>query len=378
MAIIHNEIPSDLLVPGGYIEFDSRLAGTLSDQSSILVVGEKLKAASAGMNSINRIQTEAQAIEQFGENSMLHDMLKLILTYNYGSEIYAVAVEDEDSVEPLDLSAMITAMDEDRYDYLLCPYHEADTLATLRTECDRRWHAMQAVETHVFCVSNNSFNDLDELTKNLNSSHFTFLPVKGTEQTLHIWLAVLGAIAADQLSNDPAAPLTDVELPELTVTETYSKREMNDMLHSGLSTHRVVGGKVQISYLVTTYRYNAQGENDTAYRDIQVPEILKNLRRRQIYEVMKKFAGYKLAKDASQYAAGQKVVDPAEIAGFLYALYLDTFMREYCWVQDAPTYLNSLIVEISPDNNDRVNYIDSPSLIGQFRVFAGQSQFIDR
>lgn len=72
------------------------------------------------------------------------------------------------------------------------------------------------------------------------------------------------------------------------------------------------------------------------------------------------------------------VVDPVELSGFVYGLYKDLFVGQYAWMQNPENYRNTLIMEIDPDNDDRVNYMDQPKLIGQFRIFAGRSQFLTK
>ena len=381
MTIKFNEIPNDLLVPGGYMEFDASRAGTLSEPSVILLIGEKESSANAALNTITQVQSENAAIELFGKDSMLFQMCQYALKYNYGCEIHAAAVRDENSDVLLDIQPLITAMGDDQYDFIANPYVDAAVLALFKDEANRRFHAMQANRMHVFTATSADFATTKELTESLNSSHMTMLPVEQANDSLALWAAAFVAIAGDRLHNDPAAPLTNVLIPELVPPgKIYNGRETNERLHAGLSAWSVVGGSVYIRYLVTTYQLNAAGDRDTAYRDIQVPEILKRFRRRINYEVNKTYvsAEYKLAKNSDDYADGQKIVDVDDLKGFLYSKYIELFMRELGWMQDKEVYRDNLVLEIDPDNHDRVNYIDVPTLIGQFRVFAGQSQFITK
>ncbi len=377
MSIPYSQIPVDLLVPGGYTEFDSSLAGTLSDQPSILLVGRKTSTGTTPELTIERIQSDTQAATAWGNGSPLYQMCKTVLA-NYGAEIYAIAVITEGETDPVDLELMIEAMGDERYDYIaLAEGTDLDNLRTLRTELDRRWHAMNAVESHVFMIQTGTFSANSAQTLQLNSSHFTTLPVRGQTEPAYQWLSTLVAIVANHYGNDPAAPPTDVELPALiSPSAPWTKREQNDMLHAGQSTFRVVGDKVYLSYLVTTYQLNAQGEKDTAARDFEVPEILKNFRRLKHYYVMRTYSGYKVAKEAAAYGAGQKILDPSELKGYLYDLYLNLFMKEKGWMQDAKTYLDTMLVEIAPGNDDRINVWDRPTLIGQFRIFANKTSYI--
>jgi phage tail sheath gpL-like len=380
MPIPYSQIPVDLLVPGGYTEFDTSLAGTLSDQPSILLVGRKTSTGTTPEMIIERIQSETQAATAYGNDSPLYKMCKTVLTHNYGAEIYAIAVITEGETDPVDLELMIEAMGDERYDYIaLAEGTDIDNLRLMCTELDRRWHAMQAVESHVFMVLTGTFVQNSALSLQLNSSHFTLLPVRGQTEPTYQWLATLVAIVANHYGNDPATPPTDVELPALVAPgKPWTKREQEDMLHSGLSTFRHVSDKVYLSYLVTTYQLNAQGEKDSAARDFEVPEILKNFRRLKHYYVMRTYSGYKVAQDASAYGAGQKIIDPAEVKGYLYDLYINLFMRDKGWMQNAKNYLDTMIVEVSVNNDDRINVWDQPTLIGQFRIFANKTSYITK
>lgn len=379
MSIAFSQIPADLLVPGGYTEFDTSLAGTLSDQPSILLVGRKTDGITPEL-TIQRIQSDTQAATAWGNGSPLYQMCKTVLAHNYGAEIYAIAVITEGDTDLVDLDMLVEAMGDERYDYIaLAEGTDTDNLRIMRNELDRRWHAMHAIESHVFLIPTGTFTANAAQTLLLNSSHFTVLPVRGQTEPTYQWLATLVAIVANHYGNDPAAPPTDVELPALIApNQPWTKREQNDMLHSGQSTFRVVGDKVYLSYLVTTYQLNAQGEQDTAYRDLEIPEILKNFRRLKHYYVMRTFSGYKIAQDASLYGAGQKIISPSELRGYLYDLYINLFMREKGWMQDPKNYLDTMLVEIDGNNDDRINVWDRPSLIGQFRIFANKTSYITK
>ncbi|WP_287601234.1 phage tail sheath subtilisin-like domain-containing protein [Thiothrix sp.] len=380
MSIPYLQIPVDLLVPGGYTEFDSSLAGTLSDQPSILLVGRKTSTGTTPELTIERIQSDTQAATAWGNGSPLYQMCKTVLAHNYGAEIYACAVITEGETDPVDLELMIEALGDERYDYIaLAEGTDLDNLRLLRTELDRRWHAMHAVESHAFLIPTGTFVQNAALSLALNSSHFTLLPVRGQTEPVYQWLATLVAIVANHYGNDPATPPTDVELPGLLApSQPWTKREQNDMLHAGQSTFRHVSDKVYLSYLVTTYQLNAQGENDSAARDFEVPEILKNFRRLKHYYVMRTYSGYKIARDASGYGADQNILDPSEMKGYLYDLYLTVFMREKGWMQDPKKYLDTMIVELADNNDDRINVWDQPTLIGQFRIFANKTSYITR
>lgn len=386
MSITFSEIPKDLLDPGGYIEFDPSLAGSLSDQSSLLLVGHKLPAGTAALASINSITSESQAGILFGQDSMLYDCCVYALKVNVGCAIFASAVAEVatkdvwPAASAVKLKPLIANMADDRYEYIHLPYYDSTSLKDIGDELKRRWHALTARSSRAFIALPKNYDDSILVSATLNSSHINLIPTGATTaEPAHIWGTVITSVMGDHLSNDPSAPETDKALPYLTPPAIeFSARERNLMNHNGLGTWENNADTVQIKYLVTTYQKNAQGEDDSASRDIQVPETLAQWRRIQIYEVMKVYAGYKIASDASLYGAGQKILDPEELAGFLESLYLSKGMRDYGWMQNLENYSKTLIVEVDPDNDDRFNFVDQPTLIGQFRILAGKTRFITK
>ncbi|OQX10866.1 MAG: hypothetical protein BWK73_19100 [Thiothrix lacustris] len=382
MALTFDEIPQDTLNPGGYLEYDQSLAGALVDPARILLVGTKLAAGTQAVNAITRISTAADAAAKFGVSSILESCISYALKVSNGAELYAVAVDNlataNEAVDP-DIDGLIDAMGDDRYDFVMLPYHDAETLNAIGDEIDRRWNAMVARKTRVFCVVPLGYDAALALAATLNNKLLHLIPMgdAATAEPAHVWNTVLTCVMADRLQNDPAAPETDIVLPYITPPAVeFTSRQRKDFINNGVGTWRTNVDKVQVSYLVTTYRINPQGAHDSAYRDIQVCEILNKWRTYCLYQCMKTFAGYKVAKDAKLYGAGQKILDPDELAGFLQTLYLTYAMREKGWFQDFERYRTTLIVEIDPDNQDRINYSGIPTLIGQFRVLAGKDRFV--
>lgn len=384
MALTFNEIPADTLNPGGYLEYDQSLAGALVDPPRVLLVGHKLSSGEGEVNQIYRASIPGDANVRFGKNSMLAECATLaVAKINTSAEIYVCAVASVSAagdwpVTP-DIDGLIEAMGDDRYDFVMLPYADDDTLSAIGDEIDRRWNAMVARKTRVFCVVPLGYDAALAKAATLNNKLLHLIPIgdAATAEAPHIWNTVLTCVMADHLSNDPAAPETDIELPYITPPAVeFTARQRKDFINNGVGTWRKNVDKVLVSYLVTTYRINPQGYPDSAYRDIQVCEILNKWRTYCLYQSMKTFAGYKVAKDTKLYGAGQKILDPDDLAAFLQTLYLSYAMREKGWFQDFERYRTTLIVEIDPDNQDRINYSGIPTLIGQFRVLAGKDRFV--
>lgn len=397
MSITFNEVPKDILTPGGYIEFDQSLAGTLSDPPTILLTGHKLAAGSGEVGKLYPIGSQTDVDALAGAESMLAQSYDWASRTNFGAEFYIwiaasvdnatdwpeparLKAEEDPKAGGVDLQQLIDAMGNDRYDYISMPYYDEVNLKLLSDELKLRFHALRARSGRALIALPMGYTDALAFKDKLNSPFINAIPVGvGTVDQPWRWGAVITAIVADHFNNDPAAPETGKELPFLTAPDQeFSQSQRDTFNHNGLGTWKVIGNTVVLEYLVTTYRLNKQGENDSAYRDTQVTEILKRWRRIQVYEAMKVFDGYKVAEDAELYGAGQKILDPDEFAVFMQDLYLRKGMRDYGWFQAFEHYRSTFIAEVDPDNDDRINFEDQPRLIGQFRVLAGRSRFITK
>lgn len=276
-----------------------------------------------------------------------------------------------------DLNELVGAMGDNQYHYIVNPFTDDQNLTLLEQDMNDRWGPMRQIDGRVFMARAGTYDSIRAFGQSNNCPHFTTLGI--FDSATPTWLAatVNAAVASKSLDLDPARPLHELALPLLIAPAFRPDRdERNTLLYSGIATFIVTAdGICQLERQVTMYQRNEQGFEDDAYLDIEVPETLSMVRQLQRYTVMSKFPRYKLAERADRYGAGQKIVTPKMIKAELISLYENVFMYAKGWVQDLEAYEKSLIVEIHPSDPDRVDYRDEPTLIGQFRVLAGQAGF---
>ena len=82
----------------------------------------------------------------------------------------------------------------------------------------------------------------------------------------------------------------------------------------------------------------------------------------------------KLANDGTQFGAGQAVVTPSVIRGELIALFGE--WEDRALVENKKQFIADMVVQRNAENVDRLDFLISPDLINQMRVFAGQIQFL--
>lgn len=372
MPISFDQIPDTLRTPGAYIEFTPR-AANLSDLKRVILVGAK-SGGTAAAGEIIPLSSYDDAMSKFGATSMLAAMTKVFKANNGTLDVYGFAVADPQAP---DLADLITAMGDQQYHYIVNPYMDDDNLDLLKVEMDDRWHALQQIDGRVFMVKTGTYDAVRAFGQTQNSPHFCTLGIFDTAQSDYEVLALFAAISTYHLDIDPARPVQDLALPAMVSGTVQPSREQRNMLlYSGISTFTVAfDGTCVLERVITMYQKNIQGFADDAYLDINVPETLSRIRQLQRYTILSKFTRFKLAKTADKYGAGQKIVTPAMIKAELLTLYEQEFMGARGWVQDYDHYKNNLLVEIAPNDPDRVQFRDEPTLIGQFRVLAGQVAF---
>lgn len=96
MPISFNEIPSNIRVPGTYIEIDNSKAvrGLAQFNNRFLVLGQRLSSGSVAAAVPTLVTSADQAALYFGRGSQLHRMFKALKGANRFTETWAVALDD--------------------------------------------------------------------------------------------------------------------------------------------------------------------------------------------------------------------------------------------------------------------------------------------
>lgn len=95
MGISYNDIPSDLRLPGSYIEFDNRLAGNAAINFKVVIYGQRLATGTVAAGIPTRVNTKAQAEEFFGRGSMLAEQVGAIKGAYSFMETWVIALDDD-------------------------------------------------------------------------------------------------------------------------------------------------------------------------------------------------------------------------------------------------------------------------------------------
>jgi phage tail sheath gpL-like len=277
-----------------------------------------------------------------------------------------------------DISTVWTALGDAFFPTMVIPYADATNLALVDTELARRAGPLVQIESMAYCAAKGTQAALSTLGAARNSPYLSIIGAKSSPTPPTEWAAAYAAAVAFAGQNDPARPFQTLPLPGILApadVDRFIRSERDLLLVDGISTYTVDGsGLVLLERPITNYQTNAGGLDDVAYLDVNTPLTLFYLRYSMRARIAAKYPRHKLADDGNVYPAGQAIVTPKDIRAELVALFLE--WMDAGLVENIEQFKRDLIVERDPTDVNRVNALIPPDVVNQFRVFAGQIQFL--
>ena len=279
-----------------------------------------------------------------------------------------------------DLSAALDAMGDEQYDFIGCPYCDADTLDKLSeklNDTSGRWSPFQMIFGHVYTAKRGDVNALVAFGKTRNNQHESVIGIEPSLPThsAEVLAAYLGRTAVF-ISADPARPTQTGVLTGVMASPEGSRFVQTDrqtLLENGIATLYTVSGTVMIERAITTYQKNAFGDADASYLDSETLHTSAYVIRQMKSIITTKYARHKLASDGTRFGAGQAIVTPSVIRGELIALYRRLELEGI--VENADLFKKYLIVERNASNPNRLDVLFPPDYVNQLRIFAVLNQF---
>lgn len=496
MSITFNTIPSDILVPGWYLEVDNSQAQSGSVAKRGLLIGQQLAAGSASEGDLVQIPTVQAAIAAFGRGSVLHHMAEAWRGEDQAVELWAIPLDDAagtqatwtvtvtgtataagtvylyvggrlvtvavasgddasavaaaidaavtaDSDLPVTsgvvaavvtlthrhkgtvgnaldvrvnylgasggeelpagissiaiaagvsgatdpaVTAAITAMGDELFDYVVCSLADDTNLNLLKAELDDstsgRWGPLRMIYGHVFSATKDTQANLTTYGNDAvrNDQHESYWGFYDAPTPPHEWAAALTALLAASTNIHPARPYQHLasrwcKPPAMGSAGRWTYVEANTLLGDGISTTYVnASGKVAIQRVVTGYQKNAQGQPDASYRNANTMFTIMEINRRVVADLQAAFARHMLVDDGVPIPAGTAATSPAgikaRVVATIYAL------QDELIVENADAFAASFTVERDAVDKDRVNFKMSPDPANQLRVGAGQNAFV--
>jgi phage tail sheath gpL-like len=277
-----------------------------------------------------------------------------------------------------DLGPALASLADRRCHYVVSPYADAANLTALEDWLIERWSPLKQLEGLGFSAAPGTAAELSTLGSGRNSEFICLVGTGKSPSAPEIWAAVWGAVAAYCLNIDPARPLQTLVLSGIlppATPEILDTAERNILLHDGISTHLVDdGGQVLIERAITTYQTNALGVDDPSYLDVNTMATLAYIKDQVRSRITNSYPRHKLADDNANVGAGQAIVRPKDLRAELISLFRE--MENNGIVEGLDQFKADLVVERNATDKNRVDALIPPDLVGQFRVFAGQVQFI--
>lgn len=259
-------------------------------------------------------------------------------------------------------------------------WNDAANMLALESELDSRWGPLVQQDGMIYAGAVGTYSDLATLGNGRNSKFSSIMNGGGVVNSSPTpdfeWAAVTAAV--DSNEPDPARPRQTLKLPNVLPPareDLFDQSERNLLLQNGISTYTAdSGGNVYIERLITTYQTNANANPDTTFLNVNTMHTLFALRYTLRLRITSKYPRHKLADDGANYGPGQAIVTPRVIRAEVLAIFGEWELNG--WVEDFTQFAEELIIERNATDKDRLDARLGPNLVNQFRVFAGQIQFI--
>lgn len=275
------------------------------------------------------------------------------------------------------IAPALTALGDSWFQIIGMPFTDAANLAALELELESRFGPMREIEAHAFAAARGSHSALGTLGDSRNSPHLTIVAASGEPMPPYAKAAETAAIAAYYASIDPARPLQTLAYAYcLAPAEParFTQEERNLLLFDGIATTTVnASGVMQMERMVTTYKTNAAGGNDTSYLDVETLLTLMYIRHDWRDYIKRKYPRHKLASDGTRFGPGQAIATPNVFKAEAIAKFGE--WEEAGLVENFDQFKRDLIVERNASDPNRLDVVLPPDVINGLRVVATKIAF---
>lgn len=263
--------------PGVYSSY--RVSSAISGSGSGYAVGLCAVSAGGEKSVCQTVSSYAQAVSQFGADSSMTALIKIILL-NGAASVQAVAVD-----EGADAQAYADAFDllknNEDIKVMVCDSQDSGVFAAMK-EC-----ILTASENHKYRIGvaerSGTADELTQCAAALNCERMVLTAAVGDVRG-GTAAAVAASIAA---AADPALPLGGVILHGLSGGVALSEGGINTLVRGGVTPIENVSGEIRVVRAVTT-RTTTGGVADATWRELStilivddvIPTVRNSLRSR--------------------------------------------------------------------------------------------------
>ncbi len=258
------------------------------------------------------------------------------------------------------------------------PYLDSTNLTALESELDDRWGPLTQNNGVAIAFKDDTHSNLGTLGDARNSPHSVIAGLKSCPTAPWRVAASIGALVAFHGQVDPARPFQTLELKGVLSPsngDKFTRAEQNLLLKDGIATLSTDAlGVVRIQRLVTTYKTNDSGADDTSYRDLTTLLTNSYIRWDLRTYIQTKYPRHKLADDGTRYDVGQAIVTPNVIRSEVVLRF--TEWERLGLVEGISQFKEDLVVERNASDPNRLDILLPPDLVNQLRVVGAQIQFM--
>lgn len=277
-----------------------------------------------------------------------------------------------------DCTAAIDALANTHYTHIVWPFTDTVGLNAIIEAVEARWNANSALEAQIWSAATGSYARLTTLGAALNAEVLSIMAAGKSPTPPHYWAGAYGGIAALRLNIDPARQLRGWKMTGCLPAEEAEKlsdEEREWLLWRGISTHTIsIDGDCEIERAITTRQYNSQGQVDDGRLDVTRIAVAAAMRQDLVGWVSTSFPDFKLAKDGAAWPPGMDVLTPKTYKGRLKARCQTIWRDSKGWVEDLEFWWPKTVVEICPDDPNRLDTFLAPDVINNAIVFAHKIQ----
>ncbi len=254
--------------PGVYSSYEA--SSIISSLGSGQVVGLVALCDCDQANLCHTINSYADGVALFGSDAAITELIRLIFL-NGGSQIYAVAVTDEDEYE--DAFALL-ALEED-ISIITCDATDLTIQQALR---DSVVASSAARNERIAVVCGGEDEDVDDLidrAEGLNSPRVILVaPTLDDGDGAPLAAAMAGAIAGE---TDPAIPMGYATLSGVSgLSVRYEDSEVDLLINGGVVPLETVSGTISVIRGVTTCT-TVNGASDSTWKELTTIRIIDNV-----------------------------------------------------------------------------------------------------
>lgn len=275
-----------------------------------------------------------------------------------------------------DVANSIAALGEDEFDWIVMPYADTvnlDYMEDFMSNSAGRWNPLQQTYGHVFSIKPETVGNLSTLGLTRNDAHMTVLGIEvGTPTPCWEVISSIGGKAQKHLSSAPelSRPLQFIDLPGMIpapIGERFSRVDKNTLLFDGISVLGVdAGGNMTIERLITTYRKNAAGFDDSTFLDVNM--VAQSMYAIRYIRTAVSNAHGRQALAGDENPAIQGVSRPRDIKNTIISAYVQ--LNGLAVVEEVDLFKDLLVVERNATDANRVDVYLPMDHVNQLRIVA--------